>query len=64
MNKWSHSSYLLWFRFAVSEALNTIQKAEKVLLVHCDPWSDEIQELQKMKSYLLALPPVPMGPSV
>ncbi|XP_036762065.2 SET and MYND domain-containing protein 4 isoform X2 [Manis pentadactyla] len=50
--------------FAVSEALNTIQKAEKVLLVHCDPWSDEIQELQKMKSYILALPPVPMGPSV
>ncbi|XP_006863296.1 PREDICTED: SET and MYND domain-containing protein 4 [Chrysochloris asiatica] len=48
--------------FAVSEALNTIQKAEQVLSVHCGPWSDEIQELQKMKSYLLDLPPIPMGP--
>ncbi|XP_004433362.1 PREDICTED: SET and MYND domain-containing protein 4 [Ceratotherium simum simum] len=50
--------------FAVPEALNTIRKAEKVLLVHYGPWNDEIQELQKMKSCLLDLPPVPVGPSV
>ncbi|XP_037665579.1 SET and MYND domain-containing protein 4 isoform X2 [Choloepus didactylus] len=50
--------------FAVPEALNTIQKAEKVLSVHYGPWNDEIQELQKMKSCLLDLPPIPMGPSV
>ncbi|XP_053424627.1 SET and MYND domain-containing protein 4 isoform X2 [Nycticebus coucang] len=48
--------------FAVSEALNTIQKAEKVLLVHCGPWNDEIQELQKMKSCLIDLPPIPVRP--
>ncbi|XP_007935763.1 SET and MYND domain-containing protein 4 [Orycteropus afer afer] len=50
--------------FAVPEALNTIQKAEAVLSVHCGPWSDEIQELQKMKSCLLDLPHIPKGPSV
>lgn len=50
--------------FAIPEALNTIQKAEKVLLVHYGPWNDEIQELQKMKSCLLDLPPIPVGPSV
>ncbi|KAM5215474.1 SET and MYND domain-containing protein 4 isoform 2-T4 [Hipposideros larvatus] len=50
--------------FAIPEALNTIQKAEKVLLVHYGPWYDEIQELQKMKSYLLDLPPIPAGLSV
>ncbi|XP_077021610.1 protein-lysine N-methyltransferase SMYD4 isoform X7 [Tamandua tetradactyla] len=50
--------------FAIPEALNTIQKAEKVLSVHYGPWNDEIQELQKMKSCLLDLPPIPVGPSV
>nr|XP_019611081.1 PREDICTED: SET and MYND domain-containing protein 4 [Rhinolophus sinicus]XP_019611082.1 PREDICTED: SET and MYND domain-containing protein 4 [Rhinolophus sinicus]XP_019611083.1 PREDICTED: SET and MYND domain-containing protein 4 [Rhinolophus sinicus] len=50
--------------FAIPEALSTIQEAEKVLLVHYGPWNDEIQELQKMKSYLLDLPPIPVGPSV
>lgn len=49
--------------FAVPEALSTIQKAEEVLLVHCGPWNDEIQELQKMKSYLLDLAPIPVGPT-
>uniref|UniRef100_G1Q8V1 Protein-lysine N-methyltransferase SMYD4 n=1 Tax=Myotis lucifugus TaxID=59463 RepID=G1Q8V1_MYOLU len=42
--------------FAIPEALNTIQKAEKVLLVHYGRGNDEIQELQKMKSCLLDLP--------
>ncbi|XP_045426964.1 SET and MYND domain-containing protein 4 isoform X2 [Pipistrellus kuhlii] len=50
--------------FAVPEALNTIQKAEKVLLVHYGPWNDEIQQLQEMKSCLLDLPPAPEGPFV
>ncbi|XP_046302896.1 SET and MYND domain-containing protein 4 isoform X5 [Marmota monax] len=53
---------VLFNGFAVPEALNTIQKAEKILLVHCGPWSDEIQELQKMRSFLLDLPPIPAGP--
>lgn len=48
---------------AIPEALNTIQRAEKVLLVHYGPWNDEIQELQKMKSCLMDLLPIPMGPS-
>uniref|UniRef100_A0A8C6CXZ3 Protein-lysine N-methyltransferase SMYD4 n=1 Tax=Moschus moschiferus TaxID=68415 RepID=A0A8C6CXZ3_MOSMO len=47
---------------AIPEALNTIQKAEKVLLVHYGPWNDEIRELQKMKSCLLDLPTIPVGP--
>ncbi|XP_037349376.1 SET and MYND domain-containing protein 4 isoform X2 [Talpa occidentalis] len=50
--------------FAITEALSTIQKAEKVLLVHCGPWNDEIQELQKMKSCLLDLSSTSVGPSV
>uniref|UniRef100_A0A2K5R5W5 Protein-lysine N-methyltransferase SMYD4 n=1 Tax=Cebus imitator TaxID=2715852 RepID=A0A2K5R5W5_CEBIM len=49
--------------FAVPEALSTIRKAEEVLSLHCGPWDDEIQELQKMKSCLLDLTP-PVGPSV
>ncbi|XP_059852385.1 SET and MYND domain-containing protein 4 isoform X1 [Delphinus delphis] len=49
--------------FAIPEALNTIQQAEKVLLVHYGPWNDEIQELQKMKSCLLDLPPILVGPN-
>lgn len=49
--------------FAIPEALNTIQKAEKILLMHYGPGNDEIQELQKMKSCLLDLPPIPVGPS-
>ncbi|XP_029784502.1 SET and MYND domain-containing protein 4 isoform X2 [Suricata suricatta] len=50
--------------FAVPEALNTIQKAEEVLTVHYGPGNDEIQELRKMKSCLLDLPPIPAEPSV
>ncbi|XP_064234174.1 SET and MYND domain-containing protein 4 isoform X2 [Aotus nancymaae] len=50
--------------FAVPEALSTIRKAEEVLSLHCGPWDDEIQELQKMKSCLLDLTPTPVGPSV
>lgn len=50
--------------FAIPEALNTIQRAEQVLLVHCDPRDDEIQELQKMKFCLLDLSPVPVEASV
>ncbi|XP_054170920.1 protein-lysine N-methyltransferase SMYD4 isoform X5 [Homo sapiens] len=50
--------------FAVPEALSTIQKAEEVLSLHCGPWDDEIQELQKMKSCLLDLPPTPVGPAL
>ncbi|XP_077605916.1 protein-lysine N-methyltransferase SMYD4 [Crocuta crocuta] len=50
--------------FAIPEALNTIRKAEEVLMVHFGPWNDEIQELQKMKSCLLDLPPIPGGPSM
>ncbi|XP_059936910.1 SET and MYND domain-containing protein 4 isoform X4 [Mesoplodon densirostris] len=49
--------------FAIPEALNTIQQAEKVLLVHCGPWNDEIQELQQMRSCLLDLLPIPVGPN-
>ncbi|XP_024420661.2 SET and MYND domain-containing protein 4 [Desmodus rotundus] len=49
---------------AVPEALSTAHKAEKVLLVHYGPRNDEVQELQKMKSCLLDLPPIPVGPSV
>ncbi|XP_042529884.1 SET and MYND domain-containing protein 4 [Dipodomys spectabilis] len=55
---------VLFNGFAVPEALNTIQKAEKVLLVHCGPQSSEIKELQEMRSCLLDLPPALVGPSV
>nr|XP_004667907.2 SET and MYND domain-containing protein 4 isoform X2 [Jaculus jaculus] len=55
---------ILFNGFAVPEALSTIEKAETVLLVHCGPQSDEIQELQEMKSCLLDLPPIPVGPLV
>ncbi|XP_012861192.1 SET and MYND domain-containing protein 4 [Echinops telfairi] len=48
---------------AAPEALDTIRRAEAVLGVHCGPRSEEIQELQKMKSCLLDLPPIPVGPS-
>ncbi|XP_068834708.1 SET and MYND domain-containing protein 4 [Capricornis sumatraensis] len=47
---------------AIPKALNTVQKAEKILLVHYGPWNDEIRELQKMKSCLLDLLPIPVGP--
>uniref|UniRef100_A0A8C3VPR4 Protein-lysine N-methyltransferase SMYD4 n=1 Tax=Catagonus wagneri TaxID=51154 RepID=A0A8C3VPR4_9CETA len=57
------SSVEMGHELAIPEALNTIQKAEKVLLVHCGPWNDEIQELQKMKSCLMDLLAVPMGPN-
>ncbi|KAF6097235.1 SET and MYND domain containing 4 [Phyllostomus discolor] len=49
---------------AVPEALSTAHKAEKVLLVHYGPGNDEVQELQRMKSCLLDLPPIPVGPPV
>ncbi|KAM5274434.1 SET and MYND domain-containing protein 4 [Ctenodactylus gundi] len=52
---------VLFNGFAIPEALNAIQKAEKVLLMHYGPQSDEIQELQKMRSCLLDLPPTPVG---
>ncbi|XP_004857205.1 SET and MYND domain-containing protein 4 isoform X2 [Heterocephalus glaber] len=52
---------VLFNGFAVPEALNAIQKAEEVLLVHCGPQSDEVQELQEMRSCLLDWPPFPMG---
>lgn len=52
---------VLFNGFAVPEALDAIQKAEDVLLIHSDPQSDEIQELQKMRSCLLDLPPIPRG---
>ncbi|XP_006891157.1 PREDICTED: SET and MYND domain-containing protein 4 [Elephantulus edwardii] len=53
---------VLFNGFAVPEALNAIQKAEEVLSVHSGPWSEEIQELQKMKSCLLDLPSIPVRP--
>ncbi|XP_013358912.1 PREDICTED: SET and MYND domain-containing protein 4 isoform X2 [Chinchilla lanigera] len=52
---------VLFNGFAVPEALNAIQRAEEVLLVHGGPQSGEIQELQKMRSCLLDLPPIPKG---
>ncbi|XP_029417302.1 SET and MYND domain-containing protein 4 isoform X2 [Nannospalax galili] len=55
---------VLFNGFAVPEALNAVEKAEKVLLMHCDPESDEIQELQEMKSYLLDLSHIPVVPLV
>ncbi|XP_012871767.1 PREDICTED: SET and MYND domain-containing protein 4 [Dipodomys ordii] len=55
---------VLFNGFAVPEALNTIQKAEKVLMVHVGPQSSEIKELQEMRSCLLDLPPALVGPSV
>lgn len=57
-------SQIFFNGFAIPEALSTIQKAEKVLLVHCGPQNDEIQELQKMKSCLLDLSPISVEPSV
>ncbi|XP_048221188.1 SET and MYND domain-containing protein 4 isoform X2 [Perognathus longimembris pacificus] len=53
---------VLFNGFAVSEALNTIQKAEEVLLVHFGPQSSEIQELQEMRFCLLDLLPDPQSP--
>uniref|UniRef100_A0A8C8SBZ0 Protein-lysine N-methyltransferase SMYD4 n=1 Tax=Pelusios castaneus TaxID=367368 RepID=A0A8C8SBZ0_9SAUR len=47
---------ILFNGFAVSEALCTIQSAEKVLSVHCGPQSAEVQELQEMRACLLELP--------
>ncbi|KAL6078554.1 hypothetical protein STEG23_011123 [Scotinomys teguina] len=46
---------ILFNGMAVPEALNAIWKAEKILLVHCGPESDEVRELQEMKSCLLDL---------
>ncbi|XP_035198762.1 SET and MYND domain-containing protein 4 isoform X2 [Oxyura jamaicensis] len=47
---------ILFNGFAVSEALSTIQRAEKILMVHCGPQSMQIQELREMKTCLLELP--------
>ncbi|XP_072738562.1 SET and MYND domain-containing protein 4 isoform X2 [Ciconia boyciana] len=47
---------ILFNGFAVSEALSTIERAEEILSVHCGPQSTQIQELQEMKTCLLALP--------
>ncbi|NWX47943.1 SMYD4 protein, partial [Steatornis caripensis] len=47
---------ILFNGFAVSEALSTIQRAEEILSVHCDPQSTQIQELQEMKTCLSELP--------
>lgn len=44
---------VLFNGLAVPEALNAIWKAEKILLVHCGPGSDEVQELREMRSCLL-----------
>lgn len=52
---------VLFNGFAVPEALNAIQKAEDVLLVHCGPQSDEVQELQEMRSCLMDWPPILVG---
>ncbi|XP_055476279.1 SET and MYND domain-containing protein 4 isoform X1 [Psammomys obesus] len=55
---------VLFNGLAVPEALNAIWKAEKILLVHCGPESDEVQELRQMKSCLLDLSFIPVGPLV
>ncbi|NXH16630.1 SMYD4 protein, partial [Bucco capensis] len=47
---------VLFNGFAVSEALSTIQRAEEILSLHCDPESTQIQELQEMKTCLSDLP--------
>ncbi|NXT24978.1 SMYD4 protein, partial [Syrrhaptes paradoxus] len=47
---------ILFNGFAVSEALSTIQRAEKILSVHSGPQSTQIQELEEMKTCLLELP--------
>ncbi|XP_052611999.1 SET and MYND domain-containing protein 4 isoform X1 [Peromyscus californicus insignis] len=52
---------VLFNGLAVPEALNTIRKAEKILLVQCGPESDEVQELREMKSCLLDLSFIPSG---
>uniref|UniRef100_A0A8D0GPQ5 Protein-lysine N-methyltransferase SMYD4 n=1 Tax=Sphenodon punctatus TaxID=8508 RepID=A0A8D0GPQ5_SPHPU len=55
---------ILFNGLAVSEALRTIQRAEKVLSVHCGPWSAQVRELQEMKACLLELPGCPVGPGL
>ncbi|ERE67968.1 SET and MYND domain-containing protein 4 isoform X3 [Cricetulus griseus] len=55
---------VLFNGLAVPEALNAIWKAEKILLVHCGPESDEVQELREMKSCLLGSSFIPVGPLV
>lgn len=55
---------ILFNGLAVPEALNAIRKAEKILLVHCGPESDEVQELQEMKSCLSDLSFIPVQPLV
>ncbi|KAL1780219.1 SET and MYND domain-containing protein 4 isoform X1 [Sigmodon hispidus] len=55
---------VLFNGLAVHEALNVIWKAEKVLLVHCGPDSEEVRELREMKSCLLDLSDIPVGPVV
>lgn len=55
---------ILFNGLAVPEALDAIQKAEKILLVHCGPESAEVQELREMRSCLRGSPFVPAGPLV
>ncbi|XP_067422087.1 SET and MYND domain-containing protein 4 [Emydura macquarii macquarii] len=47
---------ILFNGFSVSEALCTIQRAEKILSVHCGPQNAKVQELQEMRACLLELP--------
>nr|XP_034349203.1 SET and MYND domain-containing protein 4 isoform X2 [Arvicanthis niloticus]XP_034363331.1 SET and MYND domain-containing protein 4 isoform X2 [Arvicanthis niloticus] len=55
---------VLFNGLAVPEALSAIWKAEKILLVHCGPESDEVQELREMRSCLLNPSFIPAGPVV
>lgn len=55
---------VLFNGLAVPEALNAIWKAEKILLVHCGPGSDEVQELREMRSCLLDSSFTPVRPLV
>lgn len=55
---------VLFNGLAVPEALDAIWKAEKILLVHCGPESDEVQELREMRSCLLDSSFTPVRPLV
>lgn len=55
---------VLFNGLAVPEALSAIRKAEKILVVHCGPESNEVQELREMRSCLQDLSFVPAGPLV
>ena len=55
---------VLFNGLAVPEALSAIWKAERILLVHCGPESEEVRELREMRSCLLDSSFVPVGPLV